>query len=344
MAARNGALATLTDVTATFGEAGESQGQVAEILEKELPILQDVTWKEGNLITGERTWVRTGKAAAGFRRLNEGTPLSKGTVGSVDEAAAQITSLSQMDRTAAVLGGNPAKARMAFAKPHFEAMNEKFADTLIYGNSFYSDKEFTGIMARYNSLSGPTADYIIDAGGTGTDNRSILVVNWDPEAVTCIYPKGTKAGLLHMDATANLNKAEDGYPIGDLVPDAAGNQYLAYSDYWQWDSGFANKDHRHIVRVANIDFSALIANRSTGADLEMLLVQAVERVKALGPNAAIYMPRPLSAMMRMQAVADTRVGRSLISFETIGGRKIAAFDGVPIRGLDTMNIDEARVV
>lgn len=344
MAARNGALATLTDVTATFGEAGESQGKVAEILEKDLPILQDITWKEGNLITGERTWVRTGKAAASFRSLNEGTPLSKGAVGSVDEASAQITSISQMDRAAAIMGGNPAKARMAFAKPHFEAVNEKFAETLIYGNQYYSMKEFTGIMPRYNSLSGPTADYIIDAGGTGTDNRSILIVNWDEEAFTGVYPKGSKAGLLHMEATANQAKAADGYPVGDLVPDEAGNQYLAYSDWWQWDVGLAAKDHRHCIRIANIDLSLLIANRSTGADLEMLLVEGVERIKTLGPNAAIYMPRPLSAMIRKQAVADSRTGRSMISFETIGGKKVAAFDGVPIRGLDTMNVDEARVV
>jgi hypothetical protein len=343
MAARNGALATLVDVTATYGEAGESQGQIAEVLTKENPILEDMAWKEGNLLTGNRTWVRTGKPGVAWRRYNQGVPKSKGTVGSFDEAAAQLAATSQMDRALAILGGNPALARMNFAKPFFEAMNDEMSETLFYGNSFYESKEFTGLAPRYNDLDGITGDYIIDGGGTGTDNRSIWIINWDPEAIFGLYPKGSKAGLMHMDTTANLRAGPDGYPIGDLVQDESGNEYLGYSDFWQWDCGLGVADHRHAVRVANIDFSLLVANRATGADLEMLLVQAVERIKAIGPNAAIYAPRPLSAMLRQQALADSRTGRSLLGFDTIGGRKVTSFDGIPIRAVDALNVDEARV-
>ncbi|NIJ18472.1 hypothetical protein FHS95_000141 [Sphingomonas naasensis] len=344
MAARNGALATLIDVTATYGEAGEAQGTVAEILTKDNPILDDISWKEGNLLTGDRTWVRTGKPGVAWRRYNQGVPRSKGTVGSFDEAAAQLAATSQMDRSLAILGGNPAKARMNFAKPFFDAMNEEFAETLFYGNSFYESKEFTGLAPRYNSLSGPTQDYILDAGGSGTDNRSGWLINWDPETITGIYPKGSKAGLLHMDATTNLREGPDGYPIGDLVADENGNNYLAFSDYFQWDSGLSVKDHRHAVRAANIDFSDLKANRSTGADLEMLMVQMVERIQAIGPNAAFYFPRTITAMLRQQALSDARTGRSMLGFDTIGGRKVTTFDGIPIRAVDALNVDEARVV
>lgn len=343
MGVRNGALATLVDVTATYGEAGESQGQIAEILTKENPILEDMTWKEGNLLTGERTWVRTGKPGTAWRRYNQGVPKSKGTVGAFDEAAAQLAATSQMDRGLAILGGNPARARMDFAKPFFESMNDEMAETLFYGNSFYESKEFTGLAPRYNDLDGVTGDYIIDAGGTGTDNRSMWLIDWDPNAITGLYPKGSKAGLIHMDTTSNKNAGPDGYPIGDLVQDESGNDYLAYSDWWQWDCGLAVKDHRHAVRIANIDFSALTANRSAGADLEMLLVQAIERIKRTGANCAIYAPKPLSAMLRMQALSDSRTGRSLLGFETIGGRKVTAFDGLPIRSVDALNVDEARV-
>lgn len=343
MAARNGALATLVDVTATYGEAGEAQGQIAEILERENPVLEDMSWKEGNLITGERTWVRTQKPGVAWRRYNQGVPRSKGTVGAFDEAAAQLAATSQMDRSLAVLGGNPARARMNFAKPFFSSMNDEMAETLFYGNSFYESKEFTGLSPRYNDLDGVTGDQIIDAGGTGTDNRSIWIVNWGEETITGLYPKGTKAGLMHMDTTSNLRAGPDGYPIGDQVADESGNPYLAYTDYFQWDCGLAVKDHRHAVRIANIDFSLLTRDRATGADLEDLIIQGFHRLAATGPNAAIYVPKPIGAMLHRQAVADSRGGRGLTGFEDIGGRKVPSILGLPIRSLDALNVDEARV-
>jgi len=344
MAARNGALATLVDVTATYGEAGESQGQIAEIMEKDHPILQDVAWREGNLITGDRRWVRTSKAAASWRRFNQGVPRSKGTVGAFDEASAQLAAASQMDRGLAILGGNPAKARMNFNKPHFQSMADEMAETIFYGNSMVESTEYTGLTPRYNDLDGPTGDYIIDAGGTGTDNRSIWIVDWDLDEFAGIYPKGTKAGLVHMDMTSNLRPAADGYPIGDLVYDESGNPYPAYTDFFQWEAGLSVGDHRRAVRIANIDFSLLTKDRSTGADLEDLLVQAIERIKSTGPNAAIYAPKPLGAMLRRQALVDSRNGRGLLGFETIGGRKVTSFDGLPIRSEDALNVDEARVI
>lgn len=344
MAARNTALMTLVDVTASYGEAGEAQGQIAEILEKENPIIEDMTWKEGNLLTGERTWVRTGLPGVAWRRYNQGVPKSKGTSGAIDEAAAQLAASSQMDRGLAILGGNPARARMNFAKPFFQSMNNEMAETLFYGNSLVESKEFTGLAPRYNDLDGPTGDQIIDGGGTGTDNRSIWIINWDQDAITGIYPKGSKAGLTHMDTTANLRGAADGYPIGDLVQDESGNDYLAYTDFFQWDMGIAVKDPRHAVRIANIDFSLLIKDRSTGADLEDLIIQGFHRLQATGPNAAIYVPKPIGAMLHRQAIGDTRGGRGLTGFEDIGGRKVPAILGLPIRSLDALNVDEARVI
>jgi hypothetical protein len=343
MGARNGALATLVDVTASYGEAGEAQGQIAEILEKENPILEDMTWKEGNLLTGERTWIRTGKPGVSWRRYNQGVPKSKGTSGAVDDASAQLAASSQMDRALAILGGNPARARMNFAKPFFQSMNEEMAETLFYGNALTESKEFTGLAPRFNDLDGPTGDQIIDAGGTGTDNRSIWVINWDEDAVTGIYPRGSKAGLIHMDTTSNLRQAADGYPIGDLVQDESGNDYLAYTDYFQWDCGLSVKDPRHVVRIANIDFSLLIKDRTTGADLEDLIIQAFHRLQATGANAAIYVPKPIGAMLHRQAVHDSRGGRGLTGFEDIGGRKVPTILGLPIRSVDALNVDEARV-
>ena len=343
MGVRNGALATLMDVASMYGEDGRSQGVVAEILTKKNPVLEDMTWKEGNLLTGERTWVRTGKPGVAWRRYNQGVPRSKGTVGSMDEQSAQLAATSQMDRSIAILGGNPAKARSDFAKPFFDSMNDEMSETLFYGNAYYESKEFTGLAARYNDLDGPNGDYILDCGGSGTDNRSVWLINWGEETITGIFPKGSKAGLLHMDMTANQGAGPDGWPLGDMVEDEDGNKYPGYTDYWQWDAGLAVKDRRHAVRAANIDFSLLTKDRSTGADLEDIMIQMMHRIEDVGPNAAFYVPKPLGAMLHRQALVDSRGGRGVVGFDDVGGRKVATILGTPIRSLDALNVDEARV-
>lgn len=343
MAVLGSGVATLVDIAKRLDPDGRP-ARIAERLNQSNEILDDMIWVEGNLPTGDRTTVRVGLPAVAFRSINQGVPRSKSQVGQYDEGAAQLAGASQVDRTAAELSGDPAKFRLDEAQSFFEAMNQEQAATLFDGNASASPKEFTGFGPRFNSLSGATAEQIIDAGGTGTDNRSIWIINWSEDGITGIYPKGSKAGLTHMDTTANLRAAADGYPIGDLVQDESGNDYLAYTDFFQWDAGLAGKDPRDAVRIANIDFSLLTKDRSTGADIEDLIIQGFHRLGNVGPNAAIYVPKPIGAMMHRQAIGDTRGGRGVTGFEDIGGRKVPAILGLPIRSVDALNVDEARVI
>lgn len=334
---------TLVDV-ATRSDPNGNAAQIAELLTQSNPVLADMAWREGNLATGERTTVRTGLPQVAFRQINAGVPKSKSTVAQVDEGAAELVGQSQVDRSLAILSGNPAAYRLGEAAPFFEAMNQTMATTLFYGNAKASPKEFTGLAPRYNSLSGFTGPQIIDAGGTGSDNRSIWLVAWGQNTVTGIYPKGTKAGLMHMDTTANRQSGPDGYPIGDYVKDANGNDFLAYKDHFQWNCGLAVKDYRYIVRIANIDVSLLTKTGSSGADLQDLMIQALETIQSAdmpGTNVVFYAPRIITAFLRRQMVSQKN---AFLSWSEIGGKRITTFDAVPIRRTDALNVDEARVV
>ena len=334
---------TLVDVASRVDPQGNT-AQIAELLTASNPILADMPWREGNLTTGERTTVRTGLPTVAFRQINAGVAKSKSTVASVDEGAAELVGESQVDRSLAVLSGNPAAYRLGEAAPFFEAMNQTMSTTFFYGNAKTSPKEFTGLAPRYNSLSGFTGGQIIDAGGSGADNRSIWLVVWGQNTVTGIYPKNTKAGLMHMDATANLRPGPDGYPIGDYVKDANSNDYLAYKDHFQWNCGLAVKDYRYIVRIANIDKSDLTKTGSSGADLQDLMIQALELVQSTempGTRAVFYAPRIITSFLRRQMVSQKN---AFLGWVEIGGKRITAFDNVPIRRSDALNVDEARVV
>jgi hypothetical protein len=339
MAIIGASVPTLVDITKRLDPDGKV-ADIAELLTQENEVLQDMTWKEGNLPTGERTTVRTGLPTVGYRRLNEGVPTSKSTTAQIDDGAAMLEGYSEVDRKLAILSGNPAQYRLDESRQFFEAMNQAMARTLFYGDAAASPKEFTGLAARYADAAAETGANIIDGGGEGADNRSIWLVVWDVNKITGIYPKGTKAGLFHEDATANKQLAGDGYPVGDVLRDGAGNPYQGYIDHYEWNCGLSVKDWRYAARIANIDVAGLTRDASSGADLTDLMIQATERVQSLNGRAAFYVPRVVSGFLRRQILNGRNV---FLSIEEVAGKRATMFDGIPVRRVDALNFAEPRV-
>lgn len=347
MAVRNDKIPSLLDVVNGQNPDGSTR-TIAEVLQRASTIQDDMAWKQGNLIDGHMSSVRTKKAEAYFRRANEGIQPSKGASRTQNETAALLESRGQVDRELAIRSGNPADFRQKQGEPHLQGMHDRFVDTLIYGNEFIDDKSFTGFMPRYNNTAN---EQVIDAGGTGSNLRSILLVGWSENTVTGIVPKSTQSGLHHFDETANMTIGSDGYPIGDPVEDGItpGSTYLAYRDRWIWRCGLAIEDPRYVVRIANIDLDAMKIN--PGADggpwLEMLMLQAEERL-GIGSdvlnqvNATFYAPREIATWARMQATG-AKTGTNFM-WNDYGGQRIASFGGqIPVRRLDALNVDEQRV-
>jgi len=345
MAVRNATVPSFMDVMTRL-DPGGGLSEIAEILTQTNEANDDMSWTEGNLVTGDRHTVRTAKPVVDFRRLNEGTARSKSGTSQIEEQAAILVGKHQIDRDLAILSGNIGKYRMNEGVSFLEAMSDKLWQTVFYGNAVADDKSFHGLANRFGSLSGSFGNQIVDAGGTGSDNRSIWLIVWGPDKCTGIYPKGTKGGLMHMDTTSNKAIGPDGFPIGDELLDAAGNPYLGYKDHWQWNVGLKVKDPRFVVRGANIDFSDLTKDRTTGADIQDVMVQMMGRIQGInGGNAAFYMSRDLENFLDRQSSND---GRSFNGFHRANfgrpGLDSMAFRGVPLRRMDVLNVNEARVV
>ena len=342
-------LHTLADLTARLDPDGKI-AVIGEWLSQTNEILEDMMWAEGNLPTGERTTVRVGLPTVAARGVNQGVAPSKSRVAQIDEGAAMFEGQSDIDRQAAMMSGNPDMYRLTEATAFYEALNQAQARTLFYGNAAFSPAEFTGFAAPSPDAVA-SSEQVIDAVGTGTDNASIYLVVWDQQAAKGIYPKGSKAGITHINVTAGTGTADDGYEIGNYVTDPEGRRFLAVSDNFIWKCGLSIKDPRRVVRIANIDKSLLTPDYSTGAQLEMLMVRALERIEGLGSvsyeagssaRAAFYMPRQIRGLFREQMVNNAN--RSNFSYETIGGKRVLTFGEVPVRRVDAMKADEARVV
>lgn len=306
---------------------------IVELLSQTNEILQDMVFVEGNLPTGHRMSMRTGLPAAYWRLLNQGVQPSKSATAQVDIQCGTLESWSEVDVELAKLNGNTAAFRLSEAQAFIEAMNQEMASTLIYGNSGLAPEEFNGLAVQYSSLSAANAQNIISGSGAGSDNTSIYLVCWGQNTVHGVFPKGSKAGLSHMD---------HGEVTVETSAGIAGTRLRAYQDQWSWKTGLCVKDWRYAVRIANIDVSNLVA-KSSAADITELMIKAYHRIPAMGMGkCAFYMNRTVKQMLDIQRRDDVQSGGSLV-YNDVDGKLVPSFRGIPIRTVDAILETEAVV-
>lgn len=306
---------------------------IVELLSQTNELLTDMVFSEGNLPTGHRTTVRTGLPTAAWRLLNQGVQPSKSTTAQIDEACGMLEAWSEVDKDLAELNGNTAAFRLSEAQAFIEAMNIEMAQTVFYGNSSVSPEEFTGLATRYSSLSAANGQNIISGSGSGSDNSSIWLVAWGQNTVHGIFPKGSKAGLIHTDK---------GLVTVETSAGIAGTRMEAYQDKWQWKCGIALKDWRYAVRIANIDISNLVA-KSSAADLIELMIKAIHRLPTMKLGKPVfYMNRTVFQMLDIQRRDDVISGGGLV-YDKVDGVLQPSFRGIPIRICDGLVETEAQV-
>jgi hypothetical protein len=335
MAERGTTARTLTDWANEYGE-NSTQAVVIEMLSRTNEILLDMPFMESNLATGHLDLIRTGLPSATWRSFNQGVPSSKAAVAKVTFATGMLEARSHVDKDLAELNGNLAQYRADQAAPFVETMNQQMAEKMWYGNEALAPSEITG-FARYYSTVNPanaaSAEMVVDAGGTGTDNTSVWLINWSTGStgINGIFPKGSKAGLEHQDL------GED-----DQL-DAAGNPFRAYKDLWKWKCGLRLGDWRDASRIANIDVSDLRDGGATGVTATQNLIRnmVIASEKKDRDGGYWYMNKVARTALRLGIL--NRVSNNL-TFETVEGKKVMMFDGMPIRRTDSLLLTEARVV
>ena len=322
----------LVDMAQSLGPDGQVAA-VAEILSQTNEMLADVTFIEGNLPTGHRSVVRTGLPTVTWRKFYGGVQPDKSTRAQITDSCGMVEAYAEIDKALADLNGNTAAYRAQEATAFLESMSQELQTKILYGNVFAEPETFLGMSPRYNDKSAQNADNIIDAGGIGTDNASIWLICWSPTTIHGIVPKGSTAGIKMQD-------------LGEVTvenADGNGGRMQAYRTHFRMDAGIVVRDWRYGVRICNIDKSLLTADLSTGANLPDLMFQAVERLPSLNGNYAFYMSRDVRTKYRQQLATITK--NSTLSTVDVGGVKSMAFqDEIPIRRVDKLAADEARVV
>ena len=305
---------------------------IVELLMQSNEILEDMSFREGNLPTGHRTTVRTGLPTVAWRLLNAGITPSKSSTAQIDEQAGILEAWSEVDKDLAELNADLSAFRLSEARAFIEAMNQEMASTVFYGNGGLAPEEFTGLAPRFSDSTAANGDNVIlaDAAAAGATQTSIWLVAWGEETVCGIFPKGSTAGLQHNDY---------GEVTVEVTAGVAGQRMRAYQERWQWKAGIAVKDWRYVVR-GQIDTGDLAGG--TPPDLVDLMEEMQEKLpNRLGGPGVFYMNRRLRRHLRKQAREDVTSGGGL-TFENFAGKRVMMFGDSPIRTIDALlNTEDA---
>jgi len=304
---------------------------IVEQLSKVTPELQDATALEGNLPTGHRITMRTALPSPTWRMANQGIATTKSLTDQVDEVCGQLAARSVVDPDVANLGGNEAAYRASEDISFVSSMGIEVGAGIFYHSTKATPEKFMGFAPRLNSTTGNYGGQVVSSGisHSGSDQSSAYWVCWGPKSCYLIYPKGSQAGLKQED----MGK--------QMVADADGNRFPAWETVFKWQVGLCVEDYRQVVRIPNIDTSAI-------AETGTLLVQDFIRgYHQLGnPNmgrTVLYVNRKIAAYLHFQALFGAVSSTLNFEKDIATGRPVLTFLGHPVRMTDSITNAEDTV-
>lgn len=320
----------------------DPQGRVAPVVELLLQkndILMDPTWQAGNLPTGHQYSVRTALPTASLRDYNEGVSPSKSAVAQVTEGMAIIEAWSEIDEAEANLNGEQNAFRAKEDAAFIQALQQKWAQLMLYGNTKTNSKEINGIATRIAVLSDPQF-VTCNTGflGGGPVYTSVYLAEWGDD-LFCIYPKGSEAGLQNINHGRQIIQFSDGKRMSALV-----SQFI-------WNVGLVARDYRRIVRVGNIKVADLRSRTNSQAisaatNIIYTMTDALYKLPHGGGSRVFYMNRTVHAALAKIALDKSQNVVTIETGLTQFGKPHSwlSFLGVPIRCVDAILNTEAEVV
>lgn len=319
------------DVLKRMDPAGGITSMV-EPLKWKTPLLEDMTWIEGNLPTGHTYASRTALPSLTWRKYNEGVAPSKSRTDNVTETMGMLAGQSKIDVQLAKLNGNERAFRASEDAGFIQSFSRTIETAFFYSSSKATPEQVMGLSPRLDATAGNfAANQIVKStmSSSGNDQASVWLIVWSPDTVFGVYPKGSMAGLEMKD-------------MGEqLTVDAGGvNQFRAYVTDFTWKMGLVVKDSRYVARLCNVDTGASVMTGSQLIQDLTALVNAVQDVDSGRP--VLYMNRKLLTLLQAQSVDSTK--NSTLTYDNVGGKPVTQFMGIPIRKTDALLSTESVVV
>ena len=324
---------TLNDLRKRIGADGKLD-EIMEVLAKSNPILDHMTWMEGNLTTGNKTTLRNSIPKPSIRYINKGIAPTKSDTRQITDTSVILEARSEVDVEWLALASDKEAARRSEDMAFIEGFGQQVADMFIYGNTSSDPDTFNGLDIRHRTLgiTDPTKPgyTTVSAGGSNSGHMtSAFYVDWGDKTCTGIYPKGASAGLDHRD-------------LGEqTVEDRDGNKFQAEVSLFTWKCGLTVRDYRAVGAIRNID-PALFSTGTAAQKLGLLKSFLTVHDRLRHPDKAIlYVSNELFTGLKLFLMDknNSYVTRDVLE----GGIPVYRFDGVRVVKLDAISDTEATI-
>lgn len=297
---------------------------VAEVLQKETPILKDAVWVEANDTVQHIYSRRKSLPKSELLMYNKGV---KGNIGSTEQMTSGLSARGNRpwyDARLVDLAPNKQEYRNQQSRAVIMGIGQEFDSDIIYGNKQADAASFDGIESYVDSLSN---EMVVSGGnGDGTKNTSAYVVAWDvTNGAFMAYPRGSTAGVKYEDKGRRSKDMEDGSVLE------------VYEDYVEISGGLCVADKRAIGRYCNIDVSA------PGVDTfdENKMIILLNRMPAtLRAKAVIYVSRGLKSAIEIRMNSKDN---AYYTRENVFGEQVTMLLGCPVRMDEMISENEQKV-
>jgi hypothetical protein len=293
--------------------------EIAEVLEEDNEILEDLIFEEANNITHHVSTARKLLPSGKWTKIGGFVTPEKSETRQITEQIGYLKSYSNVPVDMVRLNTNQAKFRKDEDKGFLQGLTQTMAEAFIYGESAEADS-FPGLTERYNTTS---LSNVHSGGGDGNDNKtSIWIVQHDMNLFHAVYPRGSKVGLDVKDLGEQTEQNSD----GDLRQ--------VYRTKFEWEMGIVVRDDRAVQRIANIIVTDTAASYSSFDDL---IIKALNLMPKRGKGAAIYANRDMMTMFDILSKDKSNVAYNSAE---VFGKTVTTFRGIPIRLVEAITSAE----
>ena len=314
---------TLADVISQYTSI-DAKGQylyAANVLARAVPLIEMLPFVASNQVLSNMGSRDSYLPTIGTRRFNEHISPTTSKTEPFTDPIAMFEDYSLVDKAMWAIQNEPNVWRQQKDAKKIEAFGQAAETMMLYGNMSTDDGAFNGLCTRFNSTTVyPNGDSdwpynVIDAGGSGSDTTSVLVLQLGPGKVYGIYPKNLPGGL----------QIEDLGQKTDMITDTTVKYMEVLMTHFTWFMGLVVEDERCVQRYGNIEVTG-----TTYTFNEDYLIEAIDNLPDGGdaPGTVILASRKIKTWLNIRAKDKDNV--TYQPEEAWGGRRVTRFQGIPV--------------